>query len=289
MRFINAICTASVGEPLSNERLLAVYEQAVERLPLDDEPLRKLRTLSAFSWSAFAPVRTVVPDLAGLSDFRGRAEAFEKGAEQALDELAGRVAGEVGPAGVSFDAVLTTTATGNLMPGLSYRIARRLGALVRPDTLMLDLANVGCTGSSQALKLAQALDPAYRNVLLVAVELPTTLVNMTGSAFDIWQGNCTFGDGAAAVWLSTDPERGRLALALEEVQTRQFSHKDLELIRWGYRDYYVFALADHGTFDNAVRACVTEALALSQADWKEESLRDKGQHAGPSTRRGLLC
>jgi alkylresorcinol/alkylpyrone synthase len=129
---------------------------------------------------------------------------------------------------------------------------------------------VGCTGSSKALKLARSLDSAFRNVLLVAVELPSTLVDLTGTAFDLWQGNCTFGDGAAALWLSTDPEMGRMALALEEIRTRHFFQEGLELIRWGYRDYYGFRLADHENFDNEVRGFVTEALALTEADWKAE-------------------
>jgi alkylresorcinol/alkylpyrone synthase len=135
---------------------------------------------------------------------------------------------------------------------------------------MLDLANVGCTGSSKALKLAMSLEPAYRNVLLVAVELPSTLVDMTGTTQDLWQGNCTFGDGAAALWLSTDPEMGPMALRLEEIRTRQFIQKGLDLIRWGYQNYYVFQLADHETFENEVRGFVTEALSLAEAEWKEE-------------------
>jgi alkylresorcinol/alkylpyrone synthase len=270
MRFINDIQTAAVGEPWSNERLHPVYEQAVGRLALDDQALGKLRDFVRFQLVGKRSRRSVSPDWTSLGDFRSRAEAFEQGAERALDELAGPVAAAAGPAAVTFDAVVTTTATGNLMPGLSYRMARRLGPLVRPDALMLDLANVGCTGSSKALKLAWSLGPAFRNVLLVAVELPTTLVDTTGSAFDLWQGNCTFGDGAAALWLSTDPGQGRMALTLEELNTRHFSDKGLGLIRWGYRDYYVFALSDHGGFDNEVRGFVTEALALAEAGWKEE-------------------
>jgi predicted naringenin-chalcone synthase len=93
---------------------------------------------------------------------------------------------------------------------------------------------------------------------------------MTGTSFDLWQGNCTFGDGAAALWLSTDPDVGRLALALEEIQTRHFFQDGLGLIRWGYRDYYVFTLADHATFDNEVRRFISEALALTEAGWKQE-------------------
>jgi alkylresorcinol/alkylpyrone synthase len=269
MRFINEIHTASVGECWTNERLLAVYEQAVERLALDDEARGKLRDFVRFQLVGKRS-RRVIPGWTSLDDFRGRAEAFEKWAEKALDELADRVALSAGPTGITFDAVLTTTTTGNLMPGLSYRMARRLGALVRPDTLMLDLANVGCTGSSKALKLASALGPAFKNVLVVAVELPSTLVDMTGTDFDLWQGNCTFGDGAAALWLSTDPEKGRMALALEDIRTQHYFQKGLDLIRWAYRNYYVFRLADHQSFDNEVRGFITDALALTEADWKTE-------------------
>jgi predicted naringenin-chalcone synthase len=269
MRCINDIWTASVGERWTNERVLPAYEQALERLALDDVARGKLRDFVRFQLVGKRS-RRCVPGWMSLGDFRSRAEAFEKGAEQALDQLAGPVAASAGAAGVTLDAILTTTTTGNLMPGLSYRMARRLGALVRPDTLMLDLGNVGCTGSSKALKLASELGAAFRNVLLVAVELPTTLVDMTGTGFDLWQGNCTFGDGAAAVWLSTNPEVGRMALALEEIRTRHFFHKGLELIRWGYQDYYVFQLADHEKFESEVRGFVTEALALTEADWKAE-------------------
>ncbi len=270
MRFLHDIYTASVGQRWTNEQVLPVFEQAVERLALEEESRHKLRDYIRFQMVGQRARRTVVPDWTSLGPFRGRAAAFEKGAEEAVQVLADRVAAEVAGAGVTFDALLTTTTTGNLMPGLSYRMARRLGSMVRSDTLLLDLGNVGCTGSSKALKLACSLEPTYRNVLLLAVELPTTLVDMTGTNFDLWQGNCTFGDGAAALWLSTDPEQGRLALALEEIRTRHFAPQGLELIRWGYRDYYNFALADHETFENEVRRFVTEGLALADADWKRE-------------------
>jgi predicted naringenin-chalcone synthase len=135
---------------------------------------------------------------------------------------------------------------------------------------MLDLANVGCTGSSKALKLARELDPCFRNILVVAVELPTTLVDTTGSSFALWQGNCTFGDGAAAVWLSTNPERGPKALALDAITPRHFFQTGLDLIRWGYRDYYVFQLADHDAFETAVRGFVTEALTQIGTSWQDE-------------------
>jgi len=61
-----------------------------------------------------------------------------------------------------------------------------------------------------------------------------------------------------------------MALAVEEIRTRHFFHKGLELIRWDYRDYYVFQLAVHEMFDNEVRGFVMEVLGLTEADWKEK-------------------
>jgi alkylresorcinol/alkylpyrone synthase len=270
MRYINDIFTADLGDYWDNAALLQVYEGCVERLPLPDDERAKLRDFVRFQLVGERARRTVVPDWGKLSSFAGRAAAFEEGADQAVDRLAEQIAPAAEAAGVTFDAVLATTATGNLMPGISYRIAHRLGGLVRPDTLMVDLANVGCTGGLKALNLARSFDDSIRNTLIVAVEVPTTLVDTTGTAFDLWQGNCTFGDGAAALWVSSDPEQGSTALALEEINYRQRADTGLGLIRWGYRDYYSFALADQKTFDQDVRQFVVDALSEAEAGWKEE-------------------
>jgi predicted naringenin-chalcone synthase len=270
MRFINELYTTPVGEAWTNERYLLLCEQAIDKLPLEEKRRQELREFVRFNLIGERQRRTVVPDPAMLGAFDGRAAMFEQGAEQALAQLAEQVAPAAEEAGITFDAVLTTTSTGNLMPGLSYRIAGRLGSLVRCDTMMLDLANVGCTGSSKLVNLAGALDSRYHNILAVSLELPTTLVDLTAEDFDIWQGNCTFGDGAAALWISDNVEQGPLALALEEIRYQQFSETGLPLIRWGYRDYYGFRLADHKTFENDVKSMVAGALREAEAGWKEE-------------------
>jgi alkylresorcinol/alkylpyrone synthase len=210
----------------------------------------------------------MVPDWTGLGAFESRAAAFEDAAEQFLDGLATQVIPAAEAAGITFDAVIGTTATGNLMPGLSYRLAHRLGPLVRPDSLMVDLANVGCTGSIKALNLARTLDASMRNVLITAVEVPSTLIDTSGTTLDLWQGNCTFGDGAAAMWIGSEPRDG--GLAIEDIRYRQRVDTGLDLIRWAYRDYYTFALADQKTFDERVRAIVTETLAEAESGWKDE-------------------
>ena len=268
MRFINDIFTAPLGEAWTNERTLAAYEEAIDALPVDEQ--ETIRSFVRFQLVGERSRRSVVSKPIQLTDFQSRASAYEHGADHAIAQLAGQVEPAAAAAGITFDAIITTTSTGNLMPGLSYRLAHRLRTLVRPDTMMIDLANVGCTGSSKALNLANSLDQNIRHILVAAVELPTTLINLHTTDLDIWQGNCTFGDGAAAAWVSSDVECGRSALALEEFRYRQFADTGLDLIRWGYDEYYGFRLRDHSTFESDVKQTVGEALRETQEGWKDE-------------------
>ncbi len=270
MRFINELYVAPVGESWTNERLLATFEQAIDRLPLSEPSLQELREFVRFQLIGERSRCITLADLSAREDFQSRATAFEVGADAALAQLAAQIAPAAAAAQVAFDAVITTTSSGNLMPGLSYRLARELGPLVPPTAMLLDLANVGCTGSSKALNLARSLDGSFRNILIAAVEIPSTMVNLQSTALDAWQGNCTFGDGAAAVWVSNDVEQGPVALALEEFRYQQFAETGLSLIRWGYGDYYGFRLADHKTFESDVKQIIAGALRDAEALWREE-------------------
>src|SRR5207249_472610 len=74
--------------------------------------------------------------------------------------------------------------------------------------------------------------------------------------------------GAAALWIATEPrERG---LAIEDIRYRQRVDTGLDLIRWAYREYYGFALADQKTFDENVREIVAQTLSEAESGWKDE-------------------
>jgi len=79
------------------------------------------------------------------------------------------------------------------------------------------------------VNLARALAPAIENILIASVEIPTTLIDVGGTTLDVWQGNCTFGDGAAALWIGTEPREG--GLAIEDIRYRQRVDTGLDLIR----------------------------------------------------------
>jgi alkylresorcinol/alkylpyrone synthase len=270
MRFINRIYIAEIGERWDNAHLLEAYEPHLERLVLDDVDRAKLRDYVRFQLIG-ERCRNLIAGWAGLRGFASRAAAYESTAEQALDALAAAVAPVAAAAGITFDGIVSTTTTGNLMPGLSYRMACRLAGLVRTDSLMLDLGNVGCTGAIQALNFVRQLDEALRHVLVVAVEVPSTAVRMDSTSLAVWQANCTFGDGAAAVWVSTLPDVGDPALAIEEMRSWQRSDTGLDLIKWEYdENYYRFGLRDEKTFDRDVRQYVVDALQETHAAWKDE-------------------
>ena len=270
MRYLNAVFTATLGRPIENAELLAAYETHLEKLPLETTQLAELRSFVQYSLVGQRTRFMFAPNLEDAHDFASRASLFQKGVEQALDILAEQIRPAAEQAQIAFDVVLTTTSTGNLMPGISYRLARRLGKLLKPEVMMIDLGNVGCTGSLKALNLARALNESFKNILLVAIELPTTLLDMTSERIDIWQGNCTFGDGAAALWISNQREQGDTALALEDLHYQQQAESGLDLIRWDYRRYYTFALAEEATFNRDVRDFVTRALQHTEAGWKDE-------------------
>src|SRR5205085_8901698 len=157
MRTINAIYTAELDEEWTNERVLPLYESCIEKLPLEDAARTKLRDFVRFQLVGQRYRRVMIRDWTTVGTFESRASAYEDAAGRFLEALAAQIAPAADAEGITFDAVISTTATGNLMPGLSYRLARRLEGLVRRDTLMIDLGNVGCTGSIKALNLARTL------------------------------------------------------------------------------------------------------------------------------------
>jgi alkylresorcinol/alkylpyrone synthase len=264
MRYINAIFTAAPGDRWSNQDIFPHFERTINAIaaPKPEELIDVVRYFLMGKRT-----RMTVPNWLDLRHFDARAEAFETGAERALDLLVKQIIPAADAAGIVFDGVVTTTSTGNLMPGLSYRLAHRLGHCLRVDSALIDLGNVGCTGGLKALHLVNGLDASYRHVLVVSVELPTTLINWAATDVDVWQGNCTFGDGAAALWVSLDIEQGEMALALDTLCDRHQVKGGLDLIHWGYEGYYTFRLANKKEFDRDVRDFVGAALRDVDEDW----------------------
>lgn len=270
MRYINKIYTSALGKTWTNQDFLSHFEPAIEKLPIADAEQEKLLDAVRYFLMGQRTRKVMAPNLMEMKGFDQHANTYRDTAERSLDNLSKQILESAN--GVVFDAIVSNTSSGNLMPGLSYRMAARLGSHVRSNSMLLDLGNVGCTGGLKALNLVKQLDEDIRNVLVVSVEQTSALCNFHTADVDVWQGNCTFGDGSAALWVSNDPDQGEMALALTKIQYEQQAQTGLDLIRWQHNGYYTFELADSKTFNRDIREFVFQAVTNVNSEWLAESL-----------------
>lgn len=106
------------------------------------------------------------------------------------------------------DAILISTCTGYLCPGLTSYTSERLG--LRPDVLALDLVGQGCGAALPNLQTAQALlaSGKYGRVLSICVEVCSACFYLDDDA-GVLISACLFGDGAGAAVLSASANGGR--------------------------------------------------------------------------------
>jgi len=106
------------------------------------------------------------------------------------------------------DAVLISTCTGYLCPGLTSYVNERIG--LRADVLGLDLVGQGCAAALPNLRAAESLIAAKRCGFVLSI-----CVEVCSAAFYIDDDNgvlisaCLFGDGAGAVAVGGKPRKAR--------------------------------------------------------------------------------
>jgi predicted naringenin-chalcone synthase len=110
----------------------------------------------------------------------------------------------LGRAGIlpeAIDAVIVTTCTGYLCPGLSSYAIELLG--LRPNVLAFDLVGQGCAGALPNWQLASALlgSEQCNHVLSICVEVSSAAMYLDDDP-GVLISACLFGDGAGAAVLS---------------------------------------------------------------------------------------
>jgi alkylresorcinol/alkylpyrone synthase len=106
------------------------------------------------------------------------------------------------------DAIIASTCTGYLCPGLTSYIGERLG--LRKDVMTFDLVGQGCGAALPNLRVADALLASGRSarVLSVCVEVCSAAFYLDDDA-GVLISACLFGDGAGAAVLSNLPNGDR--------------------------------------------------------------------------------
>jgi len=120
----------------------------------------------------------------------------EKAARDALDRA--------GVAVTEIDALLVSTCTGYLCPGLSSYVGEHLG--LRAEVVCLDLVGQGCGAALPNLRTASALlgSKQCRHALSICVEVCSAAFFLDDDP-GVLVSACLFGDGAAAAVVSREP------------------------------------------------------------------------------------
>ena len=159
---------------------------------------------------------------------------FARNAPALAAEAARRALHDAGCAPGEMDAVIISTCTGYLCPGLTSYVSEQLG--LRPDVFALDLVGQGCGAALPNLRNAEALRAAGRakKVLSICFEVCSAAFFIDDDP-GVLISACLFGDGAGAAVLSNEPlARQRRVewkfaasrLVTAERDTLRFSHQN---------------------------------------------------------------
>src|SRR6266436_6404807 len=134
---------------------------------------------------------------------------YVKHAPLLATQAAERALADAGTERKQIDALIISTCTGYLCPGLTSYVGERLG--LRPDVLNLDLVGQGCGAALPNLTTAHALLDSGRSkhVLSICVEVCSAALFFENDA-GVLISACIFGDGAGAAVLSNAAANKRI-------------------------------------------------------------------------------
>ena len=157
---------------------------------------------------------------------------FAQNAPRLAAQAAGKALNESKTSPGNIDAVIASTCTGYLCPGLTSYVGERLG--LRPDVMSLDLVGQGCGAALPNLRAAEALLASGRckHVLSVCVEVCSAAFYLDDDP-GVLISACLFGDGAGAAVLSSSPG-GRRRVEWKAVGSLM-KPADRELLRFEQR------------------------------------------------------
>jgi predicted naringenin-chalcone synthase len=135
------------------------------------------------------------------------AQRFLNHAPALAAQAAGRALEQAGLNAGDIGAVIVSTCTGYLCPGLAGYVVERLG--LRADVQAFDLVGQGCAAALPNFQLGRALlaSQACEHVLSICVEVSSAAMYLDNDP-GVLISACLFGDGAGAAVLSRQPNPG---------------------------------------------------------------------------------
>jgi len=159
---------------------------------------------------------------------------FSRHAPALATQAAERALADAGLRPHEIDAVIISTCTGYLCPGLTSYVSERLG--LRRDVFALDLVGQGCGAAVPNLRMAEALVASARakHVLSVCVEVCSAAFYLDNDP-GVLISACLFGDGAGAAVVARTAKPGRRRMEWKLADTT-LSVADRDLLRFEQKD-----------------------------------------------------
>ncbi len=194
-------------------------------------------------------------------------QRFLKHAPQLAAQAADHALERAGLQPRQIDAVIVSTCTGTLCPGLSGYVIERLG--LRADVQAFDLVGQGCAAALPNLMLGRAIlgGGTCEHVLSVCVEVCSAAMYLDNDP-GVLISACLFGDGAGAALLSRWPGA--------TVGSRRIEWQDsASLIEPAQRSALMFEQRD-----GLLRNILTRAVPALAADYAQRVLGTVLERAG---------
>jgi alkylresorcinol/alkylpyrone synthase len=133
------------------------------------------------------------------------------------------------------DAILISTCTGYLCPGLTSYVGEQLG--LRQNVFALDLVGQGCGAALPNLRNAEAVLTAGRaeKVLSVCVEICSAAFFLDDDP-GVLISACLFGDGAGAAVLSNEPSKKNLRRVEWKFGASNLAPEKRDMLRFGHKN-----------------------------------------------------
>jgi alkylresorcinol/alkylpyrone synthase len=192
---------------------------------------------------------------------------FARHAPDLASVAAARALADAGCPAAQMDALLVSTCTGYLCPGLTSYVSERLG--LRTDALTLDLVGQGCGAALPSLRVAEALLAAGRaqRVLCVCVEVCSAAFYLDDDP-GVLISACLFGDGAGAAILAARAHPGQRCVEWKSGSCR-LAPEQRDALRFDYQD---------GMLRNILSPEVPAIAARHAARVMDEALENAGVH-----------
>jgi alkylresorcinol/alkylpyrone synthase len=257
--YIRSIYTPRVGVPWSNSEMLDCIREHLETDPSSDREKCALFDKVRLFLIGERYRSIQCEEFISLRTFSEHAAAFEDAVQDSVNQVAREIKERVNRP--QFDAIIGVSSVGQLLPGIAERVLEAVPEQMSRGALVMDIGNGGCTASSRAVQLVYSLNEAIRNAIIVVCEPTSTLADGRFLSPTNWKGICSFGDGAAGVWVSREPGDG--AIEISGIST--WHGKESDLIRWDFGEYYHrFGISDSKQFDAKVRRELLDAMTHIQ-------------------------